>query len=414
MQSISQTVARRYVLGRQGLWPGRRWAGKAGTAEAIRQSEAVQIDPLNVVGRNHDLVLHSRVAGYQPALLEELAYTDRAFFDFGATLFIYPMTELPYWRVVMQRYAAEPSHQQYVEANASVIDEVRDELSQRGPLGHRDFVGRARINSYRARKDAGLALFHLWLTGELMTHSRRGQFERLYGLREQVAPHDDVADAADAELFFARKTAAHLGLAPAGLWSRQFAGTIRRKLSPVEGRRWLEQLTGSGDLAAVTVEGRKGPYYLPAADLPLLDTLAAGQVPDAWQPQGPTTAEEVTFLAPLDIVSARGRAREVFGFDYVWEVYKPAPVRRWGYYTLPILYGDQLVARLDPKLDRKTGTLAVMGFWLEDAVLGADPGFAAALGQGLARLASFLGARRVDLDAIHPDRLRRRVKAALS
>ena len=92
---ISKEVARRFILGRQGLWPGRRWSGKAGTAQALRQIEVLQIDPLNVVARNHDLTLLSRVVDYRPEYLDELIYRDRAFFDYGGTVFIRPMSELP-------------------------------------------------------------------------------------------------------------------------------------------------------------------------------------------------------------------------------------------------------------------------------------------------------------------------------
>ncbi len=101
--SISLTAARRFILGRQGLWPGRRWQGLEGAAQALRIAEGVQIDPLAVVARNHDLTLHSRVIDYQPEYLDQLLYHDRAFFDYGGTIFIYPMDELPYWRIVMQR-----------------------------------------------------------------------------------------------------------------------------------------------------------------------------------------------------------------------------------------------------------------------------------------------------------------------
>jgi uncharacterized protein YcaQ len=102
---ISKEQARRYVLGRQGLWPGRRWVGKAGTADALQHVESVQIDPLNVVARSHDLTLWSRVANYQPGHLDSLLYEDRAFFDYGGTVMIYPMSELPYWRLIMRRRA---------------------------------------------------------------------------------------------------------------------------------------------------------------------------------------------------------------------------------------------------------------------------------------------------------------------
>jgi uncharacterized protein YcaQ len=137
----------------------------------------------------------------------------------------------------------------------------------------------------------------------------------------------------------------------------------------------------------------------------------AGSVPKAWIPQDSTTDDEVNFLAPLDPVSARGRARLLFAFDYVWEVYKPAHQRKWGYYTLPILWGDRLVARSDLRFDRPTRTLVVCGFWLEESSTGRKARFAAALVKGIERLMRFLGAERFDAQKLEPARLRQHLQA---
>src|SRR5512146_1561314 len=127
----------------------------------------------------------------------------------------------------------------------------------------------------------------------------------------------------------------------------------------------------------------------------MLRDLAAGRVPEAWTPLETGTQEEAVFLAPLDPVSARGRAKLLFGFDYVWEVYKPEPQRRYGYYTLPVLWGERLVARFDSKLDRAANTLVILGLWLEYEALGTDEAFARAWLRGLGRFAAFLGAAAV-------------------
>ena len=135
-------------------------------------------------------------------------------------------------------------------------------------------------------------------------------------------------------------------------------------------------------------------------------------MPKAWTPLETTTTEEVVFLAPLDHVSARGRAKVLFGFDYVWEVYKPEHQRKFGYYTLPILWGDRLVARFDSKLDRTTNTFVILGLWLEDEALGNDEAFAEALARGFARFVTFLGASRLDATAIREPLLRRRISSS--
>src|SRR3954469_19919484 len=107
---ISPLTRRHFIMGLQGLYPGRRWSGKAGVAEAIETLGFLQIDPLNVVARSHDIALWGRVLHYQPADLDSLLYTDRRFFDYGGAVQIEPMAELPYWRTVMQRRATHPRY----------------------------------------------------------------------------------------------------------------------------------------------------------------------------------------------------------------------------------------------------------------------------------------------------------------
>ena len=167
-----------------------------------------------------------------------------------------------------------------------------------------------------------------------------------------------------------------------------------------------------GDIIEVKVEGWKAVHYALGSDAELLGDLSAGRVPQAWTPLETTTTEEVVFLAPLDPVSARGRAKVLFGFDYVWEVYKPEHKRKFGYYTLPVLWGDRLVARFDSKLDRTTNTFVILGFWLEDEALGKDEAFAEALARGFARFVTFLGASKLDAEAIREPLLRQRASFA--
>jgi uncharacterized protein YcaQ len=396
--SIGRATARRFLLGRQGLWPGRRWQGPAGTAQALRTSEAVQIDPLIVIARNHDLTLHSRVIDYQPEQLDRLLYTDRLFFDYGGTIFIYPIDELPYWRVTMQRKGQEPRWAKFAAQRPDLIKEVKAELRRRGPLGNRDFEGRAYGDNYRSGKDSGLALYYLWLTGELMTHHRRN-FDRVFDFHQNIVLDglNRKATVAQAENFFARKALAFMGLSRARTFTNSFAGFIERRVTLDEGQARLNKMIDRGEVMPLQVEGWKEPSYALAEDMPLLTTLEAGGVPAEWQPLETTTEDETVFLAPLDIVSARGRAKVWFDFDYVWEVYKPAQQRRWGYYTLPILYGDRLVARFDPKLDRATNTLLINGLWLETPALAEDAQFVMALTRGLRRFMEFLKAQTIDL-----------------
>ena len=141
---------------------------------------------------------------------------------------------------------------------------------------------------------------------------------------------------------------------------------MRKDYSAVEIKSLIEAWKESGMFAQIQVEGGRDIHLVLTEDLAALESLEKGKVPKGWNPKNTTTLEEVTFLSPLDIVIARGRAKTLFGFEYIWEVYTPVHERRWGYYVLPILYGDDLVARLDLKLDRTTMKLEIKGFWGEE------------------------------------------------
>lgn len=411
---ISQQTMRRFILGRQGLWPGRRWMGRLGTAAAICACEAVQLDPLVVIARSQDIFLHSRVLDYKPEHLYQVMYKERKFFDYGGHLHVYPMSDLPYWRVHMERRSREKRVEDFVFSHDGLFESVRAELRKRGPLGNRDFTGNAVGPNYRGRKDTALALFDMWLSGELMIH-HRNQFDRVYDFRENIAPRqfDYVANESEAEEFFIRKAIAFMGLIREGSLKTCVEYFLRRKFSPGEMKELLERWIGQRYAMQVKVEGRNDKYLVLGEDVRLMKTLEAGKTPKAWNPIGPNTLDEVSFIAPLDIVSARGRAKKAFDFEYLWEVYKPLEQRRWGYYTLPILYGDDLVARLDPKLDRTTMTLQVKGFWYEDDAPVKDPAFATALARGLSRFANFVEAKKVNIASIRPLSLRKAVQAVL-
>jgi uncharacterized protein len=408
---ISKQTARRFVLGKQGLWPGRRWKGKTGTAQAIRACEAVQLDPLNIFARSQDIVLHSRVLDFKPEYLFQAAYRDREFFDYGGWLAMYPMSELPYFRVHMERRRHHKRVEDFVLSNPELFEQVRAELRSRGPLGNRNLNGNRVGRNYRGRKDTSLALFDMWLCGELMIHHRDG-FERVYDFRENIAPeeYDYIVSEQEAEEFFIRKNISFMGLFREAVLRSALQYDMQQSYSREDVgqlvRAWIE----AGKARQVQVEGRRDTYLVLAEDVPVLESLENGKVPKEWNPKDITTLEEVTFLSPLDIVSARGRAKKLFDFEYKWEVYVPAPKRRWGYYVLPILYGDDLVARLDPKLDRKTMTLEIKGFWHEDDAPVKDVDFANAFAKGLIRFAIFLGAKKITTNLIHPAGLRKQVE----
>ena len=415
MLTIDIDTARRFILGKQGLWPGRRWRGVRGTEQAMRAIEYLQLDPLQIVARNHDILLHSRLLDYTPGLWERLTYEKREFFDWGGWLAVRPMDELPHWRVVMrrerdgeQRWSRMP---RTARDHADAIVEMRAFLRDHGTVKNRDFQmsTRTRTESYRGRKDSALALYYLWYTGEVMTH-HRDNFERVYALTEAVAPAHLIreSDEAEADRFLVKKEISFSGLSRPSALDTFLRGLPHGKAY----KQVTDALLADGEIIEVKVEGWKAVHYALASDAKLLRDLSAGRVPKAWRPLEVTTSEEVVFLAPWDQVVARGRAKVLFDFDYVLEVYKPQHLRKFGYYTLPILWGDQFVGRFDSRLDRATNTFIILGLWLEDSALGKDEPFAEALARGFARFVTFLGAKDLDARAIREPLLRRRVSSS--
>jgi uncharacterized protein YcaQ len=410
MQTIDLDTARRFVLGKQGLWPGRRWRSVEGTEQAMREIEYLQLDPLQIIARSQDITLHSRVLDYTPGLWEVVTYQQRKFFDWGGWLAVRPMDELPYWRVVMRRELERDSRLGgIVHDHADAIVEMRAVLNERETVSNRDFnmATRTRTQSYRGRKDSAVALFYLWMTGEVMTHHRE-RFERVYALTEKVAPAHLIYERSEDETdrFLIRKEISLSGIARIARTSDSY----RRGEPDRAAKNALEAMLAEGEIIEVKVEGWKQLHYALGSDAEALNEVSVGRVPQAWTPLETTTMEEVAFLAPLDQVSARGRAKVLFGFEYVWEVYKKEHLRKFGYYVLPILWGDRLVGRFDSKLDRTTNTFVILSFWLEDEALGTDEAFAGALARGFARFVTFLGADTLDATAIGEPLLRGQVE----
>lgn len=412
---ISKQTYRRFLLGLQGLWPCRRVESAAGVEAAIRQMEALQLDPLVMVARSQDIALYGRVLDYKPEYLYQTAYKKRRAFDYGAWLAMYPMREFPYWRAIMPRVESYSRYIHFKKKFPKAMREVQQILRENGPMSNRDFEGEGlKYWSYRGRKDTSLALFYSWLLGDVMIANRRG-FDRVYDLRERVLPakYDTVAAVNEAEDFFARKRIAMMGMMREKRFRVSWADAIERKVSLKEEQSQLGRMLEGGIISRVHVEGFKEVFITLSENVKHLHDLESGRLPKAWKHIGPSTQEEITLLSPLEMVSARGRAKQVFDFEYIWEVYKPLHLRKWGYYVLPILYGDDLVARLDPKHDRATNTLQILGFWLEEDTK-ADADFISALGKGLLRFQRMIGAERIDLNGIKPAKLKNAVSKVIS
>jgi uncharacterized protein YcaQ len=255
--SISIHTARRFILGRQGLWPGRRWHGLPGTELAMLAMRQLQLDPLVVIARAHDLMLQSRVIDYRADDWATLTYEKRRFFEWGGWLAVRPIEELPHWRVLMRRGRSQPRWQEVVKEHGPAIEEMRAVLRERGTVSNRDFAmhTRTRIDSYRGRKDSALALHYLWRVGDAMV-ARRERFERIYAPTDAIVPASLIRESSDAEAddFLLTKMVAVAGLT-------QLNGvnaSLLRTVGAPEFKAWRERKLADGELIEVRVEGWKG------------------------------------------------------------------------------------------------------------------------------------------------------------
>ena len=238
----------------------------------MRAMEHLQLDPLAVIARAHDLMLHSRVIDYRVDDWATLTYEKRRFFDWGGWLAVRPMDELPHWRVLMRRERDGARWRAFAHEHAAAIAEMRDVLHERGTVANRDFAmgARTRVDSYRGRKDSAIALYYLWRIGEAMV-SRRERFERIYAPTQAVAPAALIRESSDAEAdeFLLRKVVASQGLTT-------FAGlneTLHRAVSAAERTSWRAERIASGDLIEVRVEGWRSPHWARGTDAGILSTL---------------------------------------------------------------------------------------------------------------------------------------------
>jgi uncharacterized protein len=354
---------------------------------------SLQFDPLEIAGRNHDLTLLARIAGYRREWTDELLYERRVLFEaYNKGLSILPTSELPFHRITWDRHAIAHEGGAFDE-HAPLVEELLDRIRRDGALSSTDIEPRAAIDWYWRPTNPVRALLEALAEAGILGIVRRDGNRRIYDLTERLYPAELLAtrpDEADQHRFrLLSRYRAH-GLLAGGGQAEIFIGLSRASdKNVVRG-----ELIDRGELIPVEVEGLKRTRYVIAADV---DTLGRAEDEIARRSPPGGEAAAVAFIAPLDPFAwDRELWRQLFDFDYVWEVYVPERKRRWGYYVLPILYGDRLVGRLEPRIERRTGALRIVDFWWEDRFepLGA-PGFVEALAVAIEAHRRFGAVRKI-------------------
>jgi uncharacterized protein YcaQ len=333
----------------------------ASVMRVIDRLGSLQFDPLEVAGRNHDLTLLARVAGYRRSWTDGLLYRDRVLYEtYNKQLSIVPTAELPWYRLAWDREHAAHTGGAF-DDHAPLVTELMERIRRAGPMSSTDLEPREAIDWYWRPTNPVRAILEALAEAGLLGISRRDGNRRIYDLTERLFPaallerRPPEREQRRHKLLSRYRGNGLLGASGEGtLWAGTGAAALRTELRG--------ELVRDGVLVPVTVEGLRGPRFAVADEVAILDEAEAEVASGV-----PMDVAGVTFLAPLDPLAwDRDLLLRLWGFDYRWEVYVPAAKRRWGYYVLPLLYGDRFVGRIEPRIDRKTGTLRILGLWWED------------------------------------------------
>jgi uncharacterized protein YcaQ len=389
--NVTADAARRFLVAHHLLAPARSLeGGPAAVLEVFRKFGSIQFDPLAVAGRNHDLVLHARVAGYDPFWCDELYKRREVFEAYNKGLSLVPTSVFPWFRRVLT-----VNSPRVLAENARVAEQVLERIRAEGPLSTLDFEREHSdlIDWFGTPTNVVRAVLEAYSVTGVLGLARREGNRRYYDLLERLLPHDVLAKSIPLREQLRHKLLSRYRAH--GLLGVSGAGDVFGGIGPAKpdprwpghpGRNALrEELVEEGEIVPVEVEGVRGKRFVLRDEVELL----------AAPPEPPAS---VAFLPPFDaFVWDRGFLGSLFDFDYVWELFIPATKRRWGWYVLPILFRDRLVGRIEPLIERADGRVRVLGLWWEEGFTPrrAD-GFGDAMRDALRAFLGFAGASRLE------------------
>ena len=358
---INKKQARQFILAQQNLYPGNNLAGKSGVLAHIRRVGCIQYDPLNIVGNNPELVLQARVRDFRPEMLQELLYEERMLVDgWDKNMSIYPMHDWPYFR--RRKRAAKNNPGRSADHVKSVLPIIRRAIKRRGPLSSIDLDLDKTVDwSWAPTRLARAGLDSMYNWGELVIHHRIHtrkvyDFASRHIAKEILSAPDPNRTKRQFHDWYLLRRIGGVGL----IWNRAsdaWLGMYGKRSD--ERKATLGRLLRQGKVLELNVEDVKLPLYMRREDKMILDASLNSK----------RKAPQAIIIAPLDnLLWDRRLVEQLFDFSYVWEVYKPVSERRYGYYVLPILYGDRFIARFEPGRDKKSRAIIIKRWWWEATV----------------------------------------------
>ena len=370
--------------------------------DVIRDLGCLQLDPISAVQRSHLLVLWSRLDAYDPAQIDSLLYQDKSLFEYWAHEASIVLTEdYPIHRMLMRNYPPEAAWGDRIRAwmnteGSALRDLMLARFREEGPLPARAFEDKTdsefRSSGWTSPRNVSQMLMHLWRSGVIGVARRQG-IQRFWDLAENTLPVWTPRDEWETSRIVeqaAQRAIRALGVARLDHIKLHFTRHRYPDLAAT-----LQTLVSSGALEQVTITNQGQPlpgvWYLHTADIPVLERIQTGE----WKPR-------TTLLSPFDnLICDRKRLKLLFDFDYRVEIYTPQTKRQYGYYVLPILHGDQLIGRIDPRYDRTRRALVIHAVHSE-AIATIDTTTVSAVSDSIRGLATWLGAKTIEVSASLP------------
>lgn len=367
MLTITREQAKQFILSKQGLLGNYRFVGKEGAYQYVCQAGCIQYDPVDVCGKNAELTLQSRVKGFTKKTLADLLYKDRLLVDYSdKELAIWPRDDWPYFSGYRERSrkhgASFPGIPELEEQAIAYIREHGPVSSDTLPIEGKIFWHSSMHWSgdwSRQSQAARSVLEQLYTDGILLIHHKSGT-RKFYDLADKyfdqklLTADNPCLDEASFLQWRMRRRIGAVGL----LWNRRSDAWLGISMNKEQRDSAIESMERTGSIIAIQAE--KTDLYMLKEDIPLMESVIAGSI---------DRKARLEFLAPLDpMLWDRKLINSIWDYQYSWEIYTPAEKRKYGYYVLPMLYGDQFVGRIEAAADRKNRKLLVKNIWFEDGV----------------------------------------------
>jgi len=376
---ITKSQLREFLIYYQGLSTQDRFKEKSGIKTYFERVGCVQYDPLNVVGRNADLTLQSRIDGYSQEMLTELLYEDRLLIDgWDKMMSIYNIEDwINMGRVrtsMVESVKRTLKNRKALDA-LKYLDQVKAELAEIGPARSTQIdIGQTPKGSWGHGKLSSVAMDYMFHNGELGIKNKISA-HKVYDLIENLIPNDILNQPelfqTDEEFYawYVKRRIGSIGI----YWDRNGGGWLGQFVSKKAVRtKAFNNLLENEEIVQIKVEGFKENFFIRTDDVDMLtDFLDCYNTPQLSSEDHEKDAckKEVRFIAPLDnLMWDRKFIQDVFDFEYVWEVYKPVIQRKYGYYVLPVLYGNQFIARFEPEHIKGGSELIIKDWWWEEQV----------------------------------------------